>query len=92
VHGTIFAGEKTMSDVLERIYNARNTVIRQNRMKRLSADLTAVYLGRNEEHALLTHPNDRGAITVSVLSADNRTRVFNIPVFVVDADDHLQVV
>lgn len=75
-----------MSDVLERIYKARISRLRHGR------EPTAVYIGGNEYNALRAVVGDNGAITVPMLTPDNRTRVFGIPVFVVDADDHLQVV
>lgn len=75
-----------MSDVLERIYKARISRLRHSR------EPTAVYIGGNEYNALRAVVGDNGAITVPMLTPDNRTRVFGIPVFVVDADDHLQVV
>lgn len=75
-----------MSDVLERIYKARIWLLRRG------VEPSAVYIGNNEYNALRAAVSGGGAITVPMLTLDNRTRVFNMPVFVVDADDHLQVV
>lgn len=75
-----------MDDILERIYRARIGVMRQGR------DPETLYIGQEEAEDLWAAARGNGAVTIPGLTMDGRTRVFNMPVYIVDASSYLRVV
>jgi hypothetical protein len=81
-----FAGEKAMSDISDRIYKARISLLR------LNIQPSAVYLGYEDEADLLTGAESWRVVELHRGPSDTRARVFGLPVYVVDEARHLRVV
>lgn len=86
VHGMTFAGEKAMHELLERIYRARIELLRNNQQP------TAVYLGHSECQTIYMCAGTNDAISWRGFARDDRSKIFSMDVFEVDAETHMRVV
>jgi hypothetical protein len=73
-------------DIIGRIYEARIIMMRSGR------DPEIVYLGYEDERDLYRVATHRCEVTWRGHTTDDRTKVFDMPVYVVDAPRYIRVV